>query len=194
MLESYQEIYDLFLPSIDNWEYALMESIYYMTALLRYVAFYPSTREYLKENLKLIDSILFILNANCLLDNILVTSDYNSETNLTDSAISFMFNLIHDLDMLILIKESSYFSKEIFLKLKNAQVDRVKLNALMILAKILNEQDIQNLDRIDELTSIFMEYLVKAMNDPMHTFQDISIEQLLESLKGNSTDFLLKQN
>ncbi|CAF3473062.1 unnamed protein product [Rotaria sp. Silwood1] len=184
MLKSYQEIYDLFLPTIDNWEYALMESIFYMTALLRYVAFYPSTREYLKTNLKLIDSMLIILNSNCLLDNVLTTTDYNSETNLTDSAISFIFNLTHDFEMLTIIKDNSFFSKEIFLKLKNSQVDRVKLHALMILSKILNEQDILNLDHIDELTSIFINYLSRAMNDPCHTFEDVPVEHLLVSLKA----------
>ncbi|CAF3428762.1 unnamed protein product [Rotaria sp. Silwood2] len=184
MLASYEEIYDLFLSTINDWEYALMESIYYMTALLRYVAFYSSTREYLKINLKILDSMLIILNSNCLLDNILITTDYNSETNLTDSAISFIFNLTHDFEMLTIIKENSFFSKEIFFKLKNSQVDRVKLHALMILSKILNEQDILNLDHIDTLTSIFFDYLSRAMNDPCHTCQDVPVEHLLASLKG----------
>ncbi|CAF1515353.1 unnamed protein product [Rotaria magnacalcarata] len=184
MLKSYQEIYDLFLPSINDWEYALMESIYYMTALLRYVAFYPSTRKYLKANLKIIDSMLIILNSNCLLDNILKTMNYNSKTNLTDSAISFIFNLINDFNMLTIIKENSFFSKEMFLGLKNAQVDRVKLHALMILSKILNEQDIANLDDMEELTSVFMEYLSKAMNDSCCSFQDVPVESLLICLKA----------
>ncbi len=43
MLKTYQEIDELFLSSIDDWEYSLTESIFYMTALLRYVAYYPST-------------------------------------------------------------------------------------------------------------------------------------------------------
>ncbi|CAF1238590.1 unnamed protein product [Adineta steineri] len=67
-----------------------------MTALLRYVAYYPSTQEYLINNLKIIDSILILLNNYTLLDNILTATEYNSKTNLTDSAISFIFNLSHD--------------------------------------------------------------------------------------------------
>lgn len=184
MLNSYQDIYDLFLSKINDWQYSLMESMYYMTALLRYVAFYPSTREYLKKNLRIIDSMLIILNSKCLLDNILTTTRYNSETNLMDSAISFIFNLIQDFDMLNFVKENEFFCKEIFLKLIYAQVDRVKLHALMILSKILDEQDIQNLDHIDGFISVFVNYLSRAVNDPCHTFQDVPIEHLLTSLKG----------
>ena len=189
MLKSYKDIYDLFLSSIDEWQYSLMESIFYMTALLRYVAYYPSTREYLKDNSQLIDSILIILNSTCLLDNILITDDYNSKTNLTDSAISFIFNLTHDFYYLTLIKENLYFSKEIFFKLKNAKVDRVKLHAFMILAKILNEEDIQKLDYIHTLTFVFFNYLFRAVNDPTHTFEDVPVEHLLASLKGNRSLF-----
>jgi hypothetical protein len=186
MLKSYQDIYHLFLPSIDDWEYSLMQSIYYMTALLRYVPYYPSTREYLNSNLKIIDSILILLNSNCLLDNILITTDYNSKTNIIDSAISFIFNLTHDFHYLSLIKENSFFSKDIFLKLKNSKVDRVKLHAFMILAKILNEEDIQKLDYTHTLTLVFFNYLFRAVNDPCHSCQDVPVEHLLASLKGNT--------
>jgi hypothetical protein len=47
MLKTYQEIHELFLSSIDDWECSLKESMFYITALLSYVAYYPSTREYL---------------------------------------------------------------------------------------------------------------------------------------------------
>ena len=184
MLTFYQEIYELFLPSIDDWQSPLMNSIFYMTALLRYVAYYPPTREYLKDNLKIIDSILIVLNANCLFENILVTTEYNSKTNLTDSAISLIFNLTRDCQYLTLIKENIFFSKETFLKLKDAQVVRVKLHAFMILAKILNENDIHKLDHIDTLVSVFFGYLSEALQDPSHAFQDVPIEHLLASLKG----------
>ncbi|CAF3757750.1 unnamed protein product [Adineta steineri] len=96
MLNSYQEIYELFLPTINQWQYSIMQSMFYMTALLRYVAYYPSTQQYLINNLKIIDSILILLNNYTLLDNILTATEYNSKTNLTDSAISFIFNLSHD--------------------------------------------------------------------------------------------------
>ncbi|CAF3704380.1 unnamed protein product, partial [Adineta steineri] len=161
-----------------------------MTALLRYVAYNPSTQEYLINNLKIIDSILILLNNYTLLDNILTATEYNSKTNLTDSAISFIFNLSHDFQFLTLIKENSYFSKDIFLKLKHASIDRVKLHAFMILAKILNEKDVLNLDNIDVLTTVFIDYLYKAINDPCHSFQDVPVEHLLTSLKGISL-FLL---
>lgn len=183
-LKSYQEIYDLFLSSINDWEFSVMQSIFYMTALLRYVAYYPSTRKYLEDHWKIIDSMFIILNASCLLENILITTNYNSETNLTDSAISFIFNLTHDCQYLMLIQENQYFSKEIFLKLKHAKVDRVKLHAFMILAKILHENDIQKLDHIDALVSIFFGYLLRAVNNPCHSCQDIPVEHLLISLKG----------
>ncbi|CAF4409432.1 unnamed protein product, partial [Adineta steineri] len=98
-----------------------------MISLLRYVVYYPSTEEYLINNLKIFDSILILLNNYTLLDNILTATEYNSKTNLTDLAI--------------------------FLKLKYANIHRVKLYAFMILAKILNKQDIQNLDNIDILTT-----------------------------------------
>jgi hypothetical protein len=186
MLKSYQEIYELFLPTIDDWEFPLMESIFCMTALLRYVAYYPSTREYLKDNLKILDSILIILNSSSLLDNVLIEADYNSATNVTDAAISFIFNLTLDFQFLTLIEENSYFSRDIFLKLKHAKVDRIKLHAFMILAKILDEDDIQKLDHIDTLTSVFISYLCKAVNEPCHTYQDVPIEHLLVSIKGSA--------
>jgi hypothetical protein len=184
MLQSYSEIYELFLSSIADWRYPLMESIFHLTALLRYVAYYPSTREYFKDNFKLIDSILILLNANRLLDNILITTDYNSETNVTDSAISLIFNLTQDFQYLTLIQENIFFSKEIFLKLKHSKVDRVKLHAFMILAKLLNENDIQKLDHIDALVTVFFDYLLAATNNPHHAFEDVPIEHLLASLKG----------
>ncbi|CAF1446909.1 unnamed protein product [Adineta steineri] len=138
--------------------------MFYMTLLLRYVVYYPSTQEYLINNLKILDSILILLNNYTLLDHILIATEYNSKTNLTDSAI--------------------------FLKLKHANIHRVKLHAFMILAKILNEQDILNLDNIDILTTVFINYLYKAINDPCHSFQDVPVEHLLTSLKGISLFFL----
>ncbi|CAF1402699.1 unnamed protein product [Adineta steineri] len=199
MLNSYQEIYELFLPTINQWQYSIMQSMFYMTALLRYVAYYPSTQQYLINNLKIIDSILILLNNCTLLDNILTATEYNSKTNLTDSAISFIFNLSHDFQFLSLIKENSYFSKDIFLKLKHANIDRVKLHAFMILAKILNEKDILTLDNIDILTTVFINYLYKAINDPCHSFQDVPVEHLLTSLKAfvqhdEIKDGIAKQN
>ncbi|CAF4184495.1 unnamed protein product [Adineta steineri] len=103
----------------------------------------------------------------------LLPTEYNSKTNLTDSAI--------------------------FLKLKYANIHRVKLYAFMILAKILNKQDIQNLDNIDILTTIFIDYLYKAINDPSHTYQDVPVEHLLTSLKpfaqhDKIKDGIAKQN
>ncbi|CAF3830597.1 unnamed protein product [Adineta steineri] len=199
MLNSYQEIYELFLPTINQWGYSIMQSMFYMTALLRYVAYYPSTQQYLINNLKILDSILILLNNYTLLDNILTATEYNSKTNLTDSAISFIFNLSHDFQFLTLIKENLYFSKDIFLKLKHANIDRVKLHAFMILAKILNEKDILNLDNIDILTTVFINYLYRAINDPCHSFQDVPVEHLLTSLKAfvqhdEIKDGIAKQN
>ncbi|CAF0902792.1 unnamed protein product [Adineta steineri] len=147
--------------------------MFYMTLLLRYVVYYPSTQQYSINNLKIIDSILILLNNYTLLGNILIATEYNSKTNLTDSAI--------------------------FLKLKHANIHRVKLHAFMILAKILNEQDILNLDNIDILTTVFISYLYKAINDPCHTYQDVPVECLLTYLKAfvqhdEIKDGIAKQN
>ncbi|CAF3757767.1 unnamed protein product [Adineta steineri] len=69
----------------------------------------------------------------------------------------------------------------------------------MILAKILNELDILNLDNIDILTTVFIDYLYKAINDPCHSFQDVPVEHLLTSLKAfvqhdEIKDGIAKQN
>ncbi len=184
MLKHYEDIYDLFTPSIDRWEHAVMESIFFMTALIRYIAYFNSTRDYLKKNLKIIDYVLLLLSANCLLDNIQMTSDYNSETNVTDSAITMIYNLTVDPYFLSYIKDNPNYSKNMFLQLRNAKVDRVKLHACMILAKMMDEQDIKDLDDIGSVTSVFMDYLVRAVGDTSHMFQDVTVEQLLSCLKG----------
>lgn len=184
ILLSYEEIYDLFLPTIELWETPVIESIVYMTSLLRYVALYPTTRIYLKKHTRLIDSILMLLNSNRLVENVLIRADYNAETHLTDSVLSFLFNLTDDLEYLTLLNDHPLFHKEIFFKLTQSKVDRVQLHSFMILSKILDENDIQQLDHVDTLISVFMNYLVNACKDPSHTYEDVPIEDLLVSLKG----------
>lgn len=183
-LKSYEDIYELFLPSINDWPNSLMEAIFHMTAILRYVAFYPQTRRCLQNHLKIIDSAMVLLAADCLMDNMLIATDYNSKINVTDSAISLIFNLTNDSRSLSLIKENPFFSKEIFVKLTQAKVIRIQIHAFMILAKILNEEDILKLDHINALISVFFEYLSQAFDHPLHSFEDVPIEQLLRSLKG----------
>ena len=184
ILKSYEEIYDFFLPSINDWTNPLIKSIHYMTALLRYVAYYPQTRSYLLQHLKIIDSIMMILAADCLMDKMLIATDYNVKIDLIDSAISLIFNLTINRQCLALIKENSFFSKDIFLKLAQTKIIRIKLHAFMILAKILNEEDIRKLDHVNVLISVFFEYLSEALDSPLHSFEDVPIEHLLRSLKG----------
>ena len=184
ILPSYGEIYDLFLPTIELWETPMKESIVYMTSLLRYVALYPTTRIYLKEHTRLIDSILTLLNSNRLVENVLIRADYNAETHLTDSVLSFLFNLTDDLEYLTVLNDHPLFNKDIFFKLTQSKVDRVQLHSFMILSKILDENDIQQLDHVDTLISVFMNYLVNACKDPSHTYEDVPVEDLLVSLKG----------
>ena len=186
MPQVYQQIYQLVLPTIDLWDYSLMQSIFYVTALLRYVSFYPSTRKSFEDHPQLIQSVLILLNNNRLVENCLITSDYNAETNVTDSVLSLLFHLSEDSSLLSSLKENSLFSKEIFLRLKQSKVDRIQLNSFLILSKILKESDILQLDQVENLITIFMTYLIKASQDPRHSFQDIPMEQLLISLKGFS--------
>ena len=190
MLPLYQRIYELLLPTIEFWESSVMISVFYMTAIIRYVAFHQSTRKYFKTNPKLIDSLLILFKAPSLLLNIQKTPDYNPETNLSDSAISTLFYLLSDCDFYKLIQENPNFSKEIFLQSRSAKVDRIKLHSFMILARILNENDIKNLDKTTELVSVFMDYLVKAAQDESHAFQDVPIQDLLFSLKGKFSVFI----
>ena len=184
ILPSYEEIYDLFLPTIELWETPTMESIFYMTSLLRYVALYPATRIYLKEHTRLIDSILTLLNSNRLVENVLIRADYNAETHLTDSVLSFLFNLTDDLEFLTFLNDHPLFNKDMFFKLKQSKIDRVQLHSFMILSKILDENDIHQLDHVDTLISVFMNYLDNACKDPSHSYEDVPIEDLLISLKG----------
>jgi hypothetical protein len=60
----------------------------------------------------------------------------------------------------------------------------------MILAKILNEDDIHKLDHINALISVFFNYLFEAVKDPSHLFQDVPVEHLLVSLKGKKSHLI----
>ena len=184
ILQSYEEIYDLFLPTIEQWERAVMESVFFLTAILRYVSFYPTTRRYLQKHPRIIDSILILLNATRLVENALITVEFNDQTHLTDSVLSFLFNLTDDLEFLTLVNENPLFTKDTFFKLKQSKIERIQLNSFMILSKILDENDIHQLDNVDTLVAVFMNYLVNASKTPEHAYEDVPIEYLLSSLKG----------
>ena len=184
MLDSTERIYSLFLPTIDRWLSPLINAIYYVTALIRYVAFYRATRTYLREHVQIIDAVLLLFHSTRLIDNVLLTSDFNDETNVIDSAISFLFNLMDESSFVTVIKNNEHFSKEIFLQLKHSRVDRVKLHALMILTKVLDENDLKQLNYIESFTILFMDYLVRAFQHRSHSCEDVHIEQLLASFKG----------
>lgn len=190
ILQVYEQIYELLLPTIDLWDHSLMQSIFYITALLRYVALHSSTRQSFSNHPQLIQSVLILLNNNRLVENCLINTDYNAETNVIDSVLSLLFNLCEDSSSLSSLKENCLFSKEIFLRLKQSKVDRIRLNSFLILSKILNEKDIQQLDQVENLITIFMTYLIKASQDSCHTFEDIPIEHLLISLKGFFLSFI----
>ena len=184
ILDSTERIYSLFLPTVDCWLSPLVNAIYYVTALIRYVAFYRDTRSSLREHVQIIDAVLLLFHSTRLIDNVLLTSDFNAETNVIDSAISFLFNLMDEPSFVTLIKNNEHFSKEIFLHLKHSRVDRVKLHALMILAKVLDEIDLKKLDYIETFTTLFIDYLVRAFQHRSHACEDVHIEQLLASFKG----------
>ncbi len=74
--------------------------------------------------------------------------------------------------------------------LLHENIYRVKLHAFMILAKILNEDDIHKLDHINALISVFFNYLFEAVKDPSHLFQDVPVEHLLVSLKGKKSHLI----
>ena len=190
ILQVYAQIYELLLPTIDLWDHSLMQSIFYFTALLRYVALYSSTRQSFSNHPQLVQSVLILLNNNRLVENCLINTDYNAETNVIDSVLSLLFNLCEDSSFLSSLKENPLFSKGIFLRLKQSKVDRIRLNSFLILSKILNEKDIQQLDQVENLLTIFMTYLIKASQDSCHTFEDIPIEHLLISLKGFSLSLI----
>lgn len=190
LLPIYQTIFERFLATVEIWESAVTESIYFMTAILRYVALHATTRNFFLDTPKLIDSVLILLNSKRLIENVLITTDYNSETNITDSAISVIFNLTNDCKFLSILRSNPEFLIDTFSQLKQSKVDRVQLHAFMVLAKFMNEEDVLKLEQMDVLVGTFMNYLLRACDDSRHNFQDVPIKHILISFKGKSSDIM----
>ncbi|CAF0755710.1 unnamed protein product [Didymodactylos carnosus] len=182
MLSNYEQIFSKFIPMIHSWNHSIILPIHHITNVLTGTCNVKSCKMRLTKRLNIVNDILIILSADNICNEVKNTLS-NAQSMLINSAIACLFNLTLEEDILAYIKEKNV--TQAFLKLTNSQYDRIEVHAYMILACIMNEDDIKKLADPTKITAVFINFLKEAVDHPSQRCRGVSVAGLLTGLKGN---------
>ncbi|CAF3697610.1 unnamed protein product [Rotaria sp. Silwood1] len=191
MLPQYTNILRNIIPSINQWNNSTIRAVDY---LLQIVDRGSTNIEYISSHLPFIDYILTIIDSQILYTNLDETLS-NSETNLMNTAISFLSKIVNEPTILGYIKKKQVTPS--FLRLTSAKYKPLQYNVYTLLSNITSENDIKSMPNPGALLSTTLNLLRATIHDKNEDPQQT--EQLLETLKGlvqhdQMKEELLKQN
>jgi hypothetical protein len=192
MLPRYVSILDKHMKTIKQWNRPMMRSVHNLIITIIYGEDYFSSRVNSESFRSLIDHLLRLLNEPTLVSKISPDSN-NVETLLIDATVIVFSILVYELDALEYIKQQK--SAEIFRKLTTAPCETIVVNAYMLLAYTISDNDIKasqyDLSKLLSTTINLLRKVIKNRHGT-NTNQNINQEnldrnilQLVETLKGN---------
>jgi len=192
MLTRYVSILDEHMKTIKKWNRPIMRAIHNLIITIAYAEGYFSSHTNTESFRALINHLLNILNEPTLINKIQPNSN-NIETLLIDATLVVFSVLVYESDALDYIKQRK--PTAIFRQLTKASYESIALNAYMMLAYTMDDNDIKTLQTdLTQLLSTTISLLRKAIEarQQMNIDQNFSREninrnilQLLETLKGN---------
>ena len=181
MVPQYAQLLEKLVSSARHWKRSMMRAIDHLLQMINHGTHQSQTnRKHVSDQLSLIDSVLKLANEPTLYKNLRGTLS-NPETNLMDTVISFLVNMIVDPSILAHIKQSQMTSA--FLRLTTCEYEPLVFRVYALLAYTTYEEDIKAMPDPGLLFAAIIKSLKttlkQAPNNKSHN------EQLLETLKGN---------
>ncbi len=186
-----ERMLDKFVPFLANCTDKVIYSLYHLMTILVNISNVDSCRAKFNEKANLISSLIRISNAPNLCNTIQTTvdTDDNPCNLLINSTLTLLYNLTCETNILQLLKSIENTAKTFLNLIKIARYSRIRLQALQIIAVILNDDDIKNLDSTQfnpsDITLEFLRFLRQAIESPTQRYLGVHVYSLLCNLKGN---------
>jgi hypothetical protein len=195
-LPRYVSILDKHIKTIKQWNRPIMRAIHNLLITIIYAEGYFSSYTNNQSFRSLIDHLLRILTEPRLINNIQPNS-HNMETLIIDATLLVFSVLVYEPDALDYIKQRKPVG--IFRQLTTTPYETIVLNAYMMLAYTMDENDVKSIqDNSSQLLPITLNLLKKAIEVRHQTNTDENVNrehidrniiQLVETLKGNFVFF-----
>ena len=192
MLDQYEQILDKFVPFLSDCTDKVIYPLHHLITILVSISNVDSCRAKFNEKPNLISSLLRISNAPNLCSSIQSTDD-NPSNLLINSTLTLIYNLTCETRILQLLKSIENTAKTFLNLIKIARYARIRLQALQIVAVILNNDDIKSLDSTQfnpsSITLEFLKFLRKAIESSSQRYLGVHVYSLLCSLRGRNLSF-----
>jgi hypothetical protein len=157
--------------------------------MLKVVNHGPTNGKFVSDHLPFIDHILKILDVPKFHNSPLEKLS-NRETNLINTAVSLLVNIIDEPKIITHIKQKHGSSS--FLRLTSAQYEPLVNNVYTLLAYTITEDDIKSMHNPGILLSTIVKALQTTITEKPKNEDEII--QLLETLKGNENKIIMKNS
>ncbi|CAF1545869.1 unnamed protein product [Didymodactylos carnosus] len=182
MLKRFEQVLCQLTQTVSKWNEATMKAVQYISYVLRRFGEFNSTRQRLNGHLKIIDSLMIILNSSYLQIQVL-KQEQNVETALIYAVIWVLSPLGDDLELTAYIKTN--YNTQTFMTLTDAKYKPIRTYAYTILAFVMSEDDIKQLDDPGKITAVFIDFIKQAIDSQFQLSPGGKLKNLLESLRGN---------
>ncbi|CAF0986031.1 unnamed protein product [Adineta steineri] len=173
------QILEHFIPNIETWKIPVIRAITHIVDIM--VNASSTTQAHIFQQPKIIDYALTILRNQKLCAR-LQSKTMNPEIWLINSTLTGLHNMIYDAKLLAILRKKTLTS--VFIQITNtAKYDRIRIHAYLILAGILSEVEIKELNNAKEITMIFFKYLNKAMESNQKMYKGVTLMAMLCGLK-----------
>ncbi|CAF1307027.1 unnamed protein product [Didymodactylos carnosus] len=148
------DIFQRFTSTISSWTNIVIRCMSSLMSILQYIVFRDNRKLYGYIHLRLVDHIYIILNGFTI-ENI---EDNGYLKNFILYTIIYLYSFTVDLPLLTYIKQEKDFIP-ILLKLIEVNNSIIQVNAYRVLATILSEDDVKQLENPSKITQVFVEYI-----------------------------------
>jgi hypothetical protein len=185
MLPKYILILDRLIPKAVHWNKGTIRAV---THMLQIVNHGETNDKIVSTHLPFIDHVLEIINVPTFYNNLQDTLS-NRETNLINTAVNLLAKMASEPTILAHIKEKKVTSS--FLRLTSAPYEPLVQNVNNLLSYTTSEEDIKSMDNPGTLISKVIASLQVEINNK--SGNEDKIVQLLETLKGNENEIIIKK-
>ncbi|UJR08781.1 hypothetical protein I4U23_013037 [Adineta vaga] len=179
IFNQYVQILEHFLSDIQIWTSPVIIALTHVIDTM--ISASSTAQIHIFQHPKIIEYVLMILR-NQRLCSKLPLKQMTPETWLINSILTGLHNMIYDPKLLSLILQKTVTPT--FLNITNvASYDRIRIHAYLILASILSEAEIKQLNNAKEITEVFFTYLSEAMKSRERMFRGVTMVAILCGLK-----------
>jgi hypothetical protein len=179
----YFSLFTHFLPMIETWQTSVIVAFTAVINLM--IQSSDATKDYVTKEPKLIHCLVQMTGSMRLCSKIQPTAETEQsvETRLVDNTLTLLLNITNKARLLAIFRETPNVVQT-FMKLKDPKyVDRIQLQAYILLGKILSEDEIKTLIESKKITEVILKYLKNANESEDRRCQGIPISTILSGLK-----------